>query len=612
MCGIAGAFGEPGVCEETWLVERVVDSQRARGPDHQAVAAFGGPGCMAVLGHNRLSIIDLSVEASQPMEDGEGQRAIVYNGEIYNYIELRRELEGLGRRFRTQSDTEVILQAFGQWGERAVERFNGMFAFALFERVSGRLVLFRDRFGVKPLYWLERGGRLYFASTCEVLARHFCLPPDLAYLSRGLQFGVYDDAECAPYHGIRALRPGHCLAAWAVAGRLTWAVRQWYSLEGAVGTRIEGLASTTERAVVAEVESLVSDAVRLRLRSDVPVGISLSGGVDSTTVAAFAAEGGRERSLVGFTLGHPDDRMSEGRQARSLARQLGMHVEYVSPSTEEVVSALPATLRAQGAPFPTLSIVGQYLVYERARRSGVIVLLGGQGGDEAFMGYPKFHLYAVRELLHARKLPEAFMRAAGLIGAAMGQIRKIPLYWRLRHRQTRERGLGTLLRLPPASSADLGYSPVEPLWLRQARDVTSSSLPTLLRYEDRNSMGNSIESRLPFMDYRIVEYGLAIPTAFKLRGGRGKWALREVARGRIPERIRTSRYKRGFDASQQNAWIDGGLGRFVREQLRGYEALVRPWLWEGADIDRDFSDDALKNRFLSFNEAMTLLWLAAA
>jgi len=605
MCGIAGAFSNS---QPTFtlaqLVGEIVASQLARGPDHQAVVELPQPTGQLVLGHNRLSIIDLSEQSNQPLWDHSGRYCIVFNGEIYNYLELRQELQALGHCFRTQGDTEVILEAFKAWGQAAWERFIGMFAFALLDTQTQQLWLVRDRFGVKPLFYRAEENLLAFASSTEALARYFGLSPNLEYVSRGLFYYVYeDDSDISPYSGLRALPAGHHACVQLRQPRVE--PQPYYDLKSRVEQKIQALEGLSQRALLDELEATLHSAVQLRLRSDVPLAISLSGGLDSSLVAALAAR--QHEQVVGFCYGHPQAPRSEGPLAQELAQKAGIQVRFVWPelSKERLTQAFEKTLAAQDAPFPTLSILAQNFVYEAARAEGYKVLLGGQGGDEGFMGYRKFFLFQLRYLLAQKRYAELAGFALGLAQLLRAEMYKLGLFW-----QNRPRYFGRLpqsnLRLPPVQLA-LGASHQAP-WLRQMLDVTRYSLPTLLRYEDRNSMGHSIESRLPFLDYRVLELGLALPVHLKLRHGYGKWALRQVAHGKIPESIRTARYKRGFDVTQ--SWLAAGLGSHLQEQIQAAAPLLRGILAPGLNPSQTYTPTQLQQHPRRLAEAISLVWLA--
>jgi asparagine synthase (glutamine-hydrolysing) len=607
MCGIAGEFllGERSGPPD--LVERVVASQRCRGPDHEGVVRIHKHGSRVVLGHTRLMVVDRSPGSHQPLWDRRGRLCLVFNGEIYNYRELRDELERLGSRFSTSGDSEVILEAFAAWGTGAFERLNGMFAFGLWDEAAETLHLVRDRFGVKPLYYYPlEPGRLCFASTCETLAHGLGLAPDLEYAARGIRYWVYDDEERSPFTGLRAVRPGHGVEIARRDGRLVTAARAFYSLSARVAEQSERLAALDDAQLRLEFARLLERSIDVRMQSDLPIGISLSGGVDSSTLAAVARSRGR---VTGFTFADIDDAASEAPMVRALGAQIGLHVHFVRPTMTEIVDAYFEALAAQGAPFPTGSIVGQYLVYRAARREGIKVVLGGQGSDEAFMGYRKFQYFHLRQLLHTRRWREV----SGLLGAAWpelaSELPRAGSYWRARRRYTRKSGLPVSLRLPPPPPLEMGADPAEPLWVRQAHDIEHTSLPTLLRYEDRNSMAHGVESRLPYLDHTLVEFALGLSVRLKLRDGMRKWIVRDYARGKIPEKIRTSKVKRGFDVAQDR-WIERGLGTAIRSALAARRAAIRDYLPTGADPDRLFSDARLKSRTAAFAEATTLIWLA--
>lgn len=610
MCGIAGVFGGGDIDDGRVVVGLIVEDQVSRGPDHQAVEVVGESDRCAILGHDRLSILDLSIEANQPMASVDGRFHIVFNGEIYNYRELRCELSSTGDRFRTASDTEVLLAACRRWGAEAFTRCNGMFAVALYDRQEHSLLLARDRFGVKPLYYLVRHGCLYFASTGRALARHLRLSPSLDYVARGLCYSVYeDDSEIAQYDGLRALPAGHILeASEELGGGVRIALKQYYDLEARTDQLRQELSGAPLASIADQFRDTLEDAVSLRLRADVPVGVSISGGLDSSSLASIASD--RLPSLTGFCYGSPKAATSEGPLVAVLAEERGIDVRY-SWVTEraEAIDAFWRTLAAQDAPFPTGSIVAQNVVFQNARTSGFKVLLGGQGGDEVLMGYHKYRLLQLRALLRRRKYQAFLKSGVGLLPALLGLRHSLSSLWWHRTRYTQTGGAKHRLELPVPDRLALGASPGTPLWHRQLVDVVKVSLPTLLRYEDRNSMGNSVESRLPFLDFRMVELGLALPEEQKLHPGWGKWILRSTMAGRLPDAIRMNPAKRGFDANQ-SSWVQAGLGAAIRTRLNDVREQIRPFMPANASIDTWYSDAALEAPGTAFGEAVSLLWLA--
>ncbi len=608
MCGIAGAFSPARSENPIKRVQEIVASQHRRGPDHQAIECIGGPRTQVVLGHNRLSIIDLSSQANQPMWDGNHRYCLVYNGEIYNYIELKAELSLLGHRFFSRSDSEVIIEAFKQWGLNALNRFNGMFAFALYDTETETLWLVRDRFGVKPLFYYSTPSSVVFASTGKAIAERGKLEPNLDYAARGLVYNIYDDdTEISPYQGLKALRPGHFLQVRSIpSGKLVLQLNPYYDLESRVGELREEVTGKSPLELAQLVREYLEDAVRIRLRSDVPMGVSLSGGLDSSTLAALLAR--RHDDITGFTFGDQEDPATEGPLVRELSERTKIRVHFVSPRSTEFIQSFWEALEAQDAPFPGLSIVAQYMVFKAASTHGVKVLLGGQGGDELFMGYRKFQLFHFLELAHGKHYLDALGVALGILSVLVAEYHKAWEHLGHIKRYLGEPHLKGALNLPEPLSLSMGYDPAQPLRERQVKDVTCFSLPTLLRYEDRNSMGNSVESRLPFLDYRLVELALALPTAVKIRNGYGKWIVRKAFRGMVLDRIRLARYKRPFDVDVRR-WVQQGLGASIRSRLRDTITRTRDFLAPSINLNETWSDSQLIGRSSALAEAITLIWL---
>lgn len=607
MCGIAGSFSAGLTDEMMLVVNSCVQTQFARGPDHSAVEKISTGKSSLILGHNRLSIIDLTAAANQPLWDSFHEYCIAYNGEIYNYLELRSELLGLGYQFNSVSDTEVILNAFKCWGIEAVNKFNGAFAFAIFEKNKNRLWLVRDRFGVKPLYFYIKDNILYFASTSNAIAAHFKLKPNLEFLSRGLHYYVYEDgSEATQYQYLYALLPGHYFYSEIKENNnFSYQIKKYYDLQANVDKLKESFAKQSMKESLDCLSHHLMRAVTIRLRSDVPVGVSLSGGLDSSTIAALIAE--KHSDIVGFTFGYPTATKSEGPLVYKLANKLGLNVEYIWPTAEEMVQAFPKVLRAQDSPFAGMSIVAQYLVFQKVHEKGIKVLLGGQGGDEAFMGYRKYHIFWLQQLLNKKQYSKALLFSLQLLSMCCSEIRRTKFYWQQRFRYINQKKSNSNLALNP-QSVFLGLKKSQDIQYRQFEDITKYSLPTLLRYEDRNSMAHSVESRLPFMDYHIIELGLAFPESLKLRNGYGKWAIREVMRHKIPEEIRAARYKRGFDVPFSKL-ISAGLGQAIRNQLEDNYEIIEEFIRSSAKINIIFSDQQFLQKPNKVAEAITLLWL---
>lgn len=606
MCGISGMVARRDDPAAAQFVQRAVSLQMARGPDHQATGQVEVGGWSVALGHNRLSVIDLAPTGHQPMWSGGRRQLVTYNGEIYNYREIREELEQAGDVFQSRSDTEVLLGAWQRWGSAALSRCNGMFALAMVDLARGELVLARDRFGVKPLHFIAQPGQLRFASTLAPLLDG-ADGPDLRYLHQGLMQGVYEDETGqTPYKGIQSVPPGHLVRIALGTDRIRPVVERWYDFESAVLSRVTELADWTAERAATEVRATLGDAVSLRLRSDVPVGVSLSGGLDSATVAVLAAQA--TGGVRGLTYGHPGDSTTEAPIVAELAAGRSIEVEHVWPDPERAAEMFWSCLRAQQAPFASPSVVAQYAIFQRARALGLTVMLGGQGGDEGFMGYRKYHLFRLQAALRSPRSGSLLQAVAGLGRALWSERSQMATYWWRGRQYATGVGPETVLRLGEHAVPSLGMARGGGARARQVQDILRFSLPTLLRYEDRNSMGHSIESRLPFLDYRVLEIGAALPEALKLRGGWGKWIVREAYADQLPRSIAWATAKRGFDVQSQK-WFAAGLGDAVREALTRTVPLLGDLVAPGLRVMDYFADSRLAGDRAVFANAVALLWL---
>jgi asparagine synthase (glutamine-hydrolysing) len=552
MCGIAGTLDMRSGLESA---EEVVVAMTAaiahRGPDDAGVLV--DPPC--ALGHRRLSIIDLSSAGHQPMASADGERWIVFNGEIYNYVEIRRELVGLGRRFATQTDTEVLLQAYDEWGEAALPRLNGMFAFAIWDRARQTLFCARDRFGVKPFYYTVAGHRFRFVSEIKALFADPAVArrPNDPRVRDFLAWGVADHTSETMFEGVYQLPPG-TFSVIGSDGRVPEPQR-WYRpspapLNGADAAEV--------------VRSLLESAVELRLRSDVPVGVSLSGGMDSSSVLALATRArvrqGAEapRSFSGRSR---EPRRDEYRYSVPLLRMTGSENATVLPTAEGLIDELDALLWHIEEPFHAPSVYAQRKVHELARTSGVTVLLDGNGGDEALSGYHHLHYPAILYSLLRNGRLAAFAREAGArrtvhklsLGRTGRDIIKLALpdFMRPRHAPAWIMGSDSLPRQPAA---------VGGLRAHQLFGIEVSPLPGYNHHNDRNSMSWSLEARNPFLDYRLIEAGLALAIGDLLNGGISKWSLREAMRDLLPTEIVDRPTKQGFTADEAD-WLRGPLGQ---------------------------------------------------
>lgn len=512
----------------------MIRAQKHRGPDGEGV--FEGPGFL--LGHNRLAILDLSETGHQPMEllGRDGRRLVlIYNGEIYNYLELRDELTKLGHEFRGHSDSEVLLHAYQEWGSSCLDRFNGMFAFVIYDEKTQRLFGARDRFGVKPLHLYMTAEVFAFASEIKaVLAVSNDREPDRQTVVDYLYSGHLHHAGRTFYRAIQELKGGHYFTYDLKSHQLN--LRPWYSLRD----RLEAAKETAPHLSIPDaskkVHTLLEDSVRIRLRSDVRVGTCLSGGIDSSSIASIAAPLYSAGPFIGITAESLDPANDESQFARAVAENAQLEWHTIKPV--DFRDRLLDVVRTQDEPFSSLSVFMQDAVMQESKRLGVPVLLDGQGGDEVFLGYPKY--------LQAQALPPLRLLAKRA-ATAIGWLERRELATELAASSPDEVEISRkhLLRYRRALSNS-----------REAQllDITETNLPQLLRYEDRNSMRHSIETRLPFLDYRLVEFGLALPMRLKIdSGGVQKAVLRKAVQGLVPTTILERRDKIGF-AAPDRVW----------------------------------------------------------
>jgi asparagine synthase (glutamine-hydrolysing) len=553
----------------------VLDPQR--GPDRGGVA----------LGHRRLAIVDLSAHGHQPMSY-RGRYWITYNGEVYNHVELRAELASLGHQFSSSSDTEVILAAYAQWGPECLNRFNGMWGLAILDRSAGTLFLARDRFGIKPLYYRLVKGRFAFASEIKAFTALKDWDPGVnrGQLMDFLVWGVIDHTEETMFSGVRQLAAGHYLVLETTAfGRHP---ANGLDVAGLKPTRWYDLPPATARAPKAPAEELrflLQDAVRLRLRADVTVGSCLSGGLDSSAIvclmSGLLAEAGVSGTMKTFTSRSPDPQFDESEYASAVIAASGAQGSFVTPSAEVLMQDLDRLIWHQDTPIITGSTIAQWMIFQEARKNGVIVMLDGQGADEILCGYRGFfgaylatlagngHFLQWAREVGALRRESAFppIRSLGYTAAYLwpGLLRWLGSFDK---RAYSERGW-----ISPAHQKAFEADPVAAMGGRSsvvrdmsAAQVRSTNLPMLLHWEDRNSMAFSVEARVPFLDYRVVELCLRIPDAEKLGGGVAKAVIRKSMQGIVPEKILRRRDKMGFLTSEP-VWTRGQLAPVLREEL---------------------------------------------
>ncbi|BAU48099.1 asparagine synthase [Sulfurifustis variabilis] len=622
MCGIAGCIDLSGHPISRSLIQAMTDAIRHRGPDDEGYVlidsragksqAFAGPDSPPAvratmplfdrhienatanigLAHRRFSIIDLSTAGHQPFFSNDGSCCVVYNGEIYNYVELREELGRQGVRLRSQSDTEVLVEAYRLWGTDCFSRFNGFWALALYDFRKRRLILSRDRLGKRPLYWTRRGGRVYFASEIKSLLQ----APEIARtksvnreaLWHWCVDGMRDLDQTTLFDGIHNLKP----ASWVVVGtdfpggiRTFWDIPAGRLRESELG--IDDAARW--------VRETLEDAVRIRMRADVPIGFELSGGLDSSTVVALAAGAGKG-AVTTYTVRFRDPGWNEEPFARAVGRRFGTDYRVIDPPLDTFWRGIGAFTALQEEPYHSPNLQTSQVIWSHMRADGTKVTLTGSSGDELFAGYSRYFWKAQLENLalgrwghfgrNALRWSEShafvpqflreIVRASGLRRAA---------------RSTRRLLAGDrdyLVDVPfPARLHESGS-----LTRSLRADITNTLIPYWLMSGDKTLMGVPFEGRCPFLDYRMVEVALRLPVTYLIRDGWHKWILRKAMESHLPHDVVWRRAKMGFPfpyesffesyrpiidlilAEASNPYVDFGKKDVLRNDWRALSFLL--------------------------------------
>ena len=604
MCGIWFSLGFPPDPAQIDLVAH-------RGPDGRGWLTFASAAGPAALGHRRLSIIDLSDAAAQPMSYAGDRYRIVFNGEIYNYLELRDELRAAGHLFSTASDTEVLLAAYAEWGEAALDRLVGMFAFVLWDTGAQTAFAARDRFGIKPLYFYAAPQGVAFASEIKQFLRlpGFAARLNIARAYDFLSSGIMDHTGETMFEGVRQLQGGECLRLdlrhWRPGEPLP--VRRWYRiLESGTLDLGEGEAGRRFGA-------LLGDAVRLHLRSDVPVGTCLSGGLDSSAIVCLMAReleaGGNGAKVHNVSACYDVKSVDERPFMEAVVERTGSIAHWCRPRCEDAFALAERITWHQDEPYGSTSIFAQWCVFEEARRAGLKVMLDGQGADEQLAGYHGSFAYHFASLIRRRRFV-ALLRAMlerqawhGVPFAEQAATFVLPLLppWlarRLRHqRQSLVQHAwldGEALRPHLGRSAfetareTIGRPPVAGIGDLCVVLTQSSNLAMLLHWEDRNSMAHGIEARVPFLDHRLVEFSIGLGDRHKIVGADTKRVLRRAMTGILPDMVRHRRDKLGF-ATPEEVWFRGPLRELARAGVEQTLALF-PTLLNRAGVLAHTSD----------------------
>ena len=583
MCGIAGILTTKAQQDDLKeIVSRMLDLQRHRGPDDSGV--WGNR--RVALGNRRLSILDLSDGGRQPMTNGDGSLYVVQNGEIYNFEELRRELMQAGYVFRSNCDTEVLLHGYAYWGPEFVKQLRGMFAIAVWSEKEQQLLLARDRFGIKPLYYrVERQSNvlsLTFASEIKpILAVQPASPqPNLAIVYDFLAYGLLEHTSETFFEHIEKLPPAHYMLVDR-EGRIE--LCRYWDLQ--VNPEIGLVSRESDEREAQGFRDAFIESVRYHLVSDVPVGSCLSGGLDSSAIVCAVDQllraGNARMPSTGrqstFTSCFDNRRYDERHYASAVIEATQAQANFTFPTPAGFIVELPQLLFHQEEPFGGTSIYAQWCLMRDIHRSGLKVVLDGQGGDEQLLGYGKFYLFYLQTLAKQRRYG-SFLWEGLRLGLSPGFWRRLALRRGLRYLGREWAGLSRedalVGRGLTAHFADrkqeLGLN--GSLAERIELDITKFSLPVLLRYEDKNSMAFSVEARVPFVDHVFAEYVAAMPINQKLRDGWTKFVLRQGLKDLLPESIRKRKSKMGFTTPEQ-VWFRAELSREVERVFANAQFL---------------------------------------
>lgn len=547
MCGIFGCIHLPGYKKKYDVPQLIkgLEIINYRGPDysgHKVFSSDANNGSEVFLGHNRLSIIDLSDAGNQPFSI-EDRYHIIFNGEIYNYIELKESLVAKGYKFRTNSDTEVLLNLYIDSGTSRFGELNGMWALIIYDKIKNSIVVSRDRFGVKPVYILEQDGVVFFASEIkQLLLFKSSKKVNHQVMANYLHYYLLDYNDETFFDDIYKLPAMHNLTIDLHSGKKV--------LEKYWGFSDIDLTQQSDHEIVQEYKNLLSSAVSIRLRSDVKVGNTLSGGLDSSSIAVLAHQQ-TNGNIYNYSVISNNKEVSEERFVDYLIDHNGINVHKINFDDVNPWDNLPNVIWHHDEPILSLSTVAHYKMLERLKKeSDIVVVLSGQGGDESLAGYNKYFFFNIKDLFAQGRYAEAIQELVKIIPRMGSEFnwnfakRYVPFIEKFK---ANDDVLSMILKLEkPTSQIGSAGS----LKSRQILDIEKYSVPPLCHYEDRNSMAHSLEIRLPFLDYRLVNYSLNLPNKFKIKNGVNKQILRK-SMTELPETIRNRFDKKGFTIDEK-------------------------------------------------------------
>lgn len=558
MCGICGAFSFDRTHIKEEDIRTMMENIRHRGPDDEGFFLNKHIG----FGFQRLSILDLSSAGHQPMQDSSGRYTIVFNGEIFNYIELKNKLKAKGYDFRSNTDTEVLLSAFIEWGAECLHRLNGMFAFAVYDRERERVFMARDRYGIKPLYYFHDHNRLIFSSEIpsllSVLDKSEIIQNNQALFDY-LAFNRTDQTTSTFFKNINKLQHGHYII---IQGN-NLNIERWYKLEDRVNTPFQS---------PEEFRELFSSSIKLRLRSDVPVGVCLSGGLDSSSIVSTLLKDFNKADLNTFSAVYGENKFGDESRYINLYRSQLKNMHFITPNAETLFNDMFQFVEAHGEPVPSTSPYAQFKVMELAKEH-VVVTLDGQGADESLAGYHYFFGNYFKELLYSARMLKLLNESFHYLNIhkSIFALKTFAFFLLPESLKTKAR----LQEKGYINQAFIENHSSDNVIAGQLYDSTNLQkallnhfeykLEHLLKWEDRNSMWFSLESRVPFLDYRFVEKTLALPSEKVIQKGYTKYILREAMKGVLPEKIRLRQDKVGFGTPQDEWFRTAKFEDFIKQ-----------------------------------------------
>jgi asparagine synthase (glutamine-hydrolysing) len=582
MCGISGIFNFNGADVNPAELDAMNIAIRHRGPDGNGLFTDKNVG----IASNRLSIIDLREIANMPMHDTEGRYVIVFNGEIFNYVEIREELLKKGYKFNTNSDTEVVINSYKEWGEECLHRLNGMWVFALWDKHEKTLFCSRDRYGIKPFYYYKDDKRLVLGSEIKQILK--CgvnkeVNDDIIY--DYLVFHFIDHTEQTFFKHINRLQAGHKLT--IKNGQMK--ISRWYKLPE------DNLLSDTKN-LYSDFYNLLYDSVRLRLRSDVEVGSCLSGGLDSSAIVCIMHDilhkEGKPENQKTYTAVYDDPAIDERPFVEEVVKQTNSTKYYLFPNVNDFLKDIDKLTYHQDEPYTGATVFAQWSVFKKIHETGIKVVLDGQGSDEILLGYFSFFPFHLkRNMLNPIRFISEYINGVNTTNLGLNKFTQNFIYFntgsvRYRHVLKNSRQFVKEPFISSHSRRDVFNEMIATSSLQANRlsNLWNISLPSLLRYEDKNSMAFSVEARIPFLDHRLVEFIFSIPLDKLIHKGWTKHVLRESLKGKIPEDIRMRKGKLAFSVPQKQ-WL---------REISGY-------------LKETFSNDFRSGKYIDKDKILSLI-----